>query len=264
MALIVMAVFDTEENKRTDFTQKCIASLLATTNLAKHRLCFVDNASCRETKSFLYGAKIRVNNWNKEERVTIITNEENIGTAKAVNKGIKLRQPGEYVIKMDNDVTFHKRNWVDEMEEVISRMPSIGILGLKRNDLMESPYAINTEQRSRLLEVDHKPGQKWYVVEDCKHVMGTCTMINHLLLDKVGYFYQMNGLYGFDDSLLCVRSNVAGFLNCFLHGVSIDHIDPGGGEYTDWKDKYAGEMLTKYGQEEHDYRNGLKSIYHED
>lgn len=194
----------------------------------------------------------------------MITNTENLGTAKAVNKGIKLRQPGEYVIKFDNDVVWHKSGWVEEMEEVINRMPLIGILGLKRKDLLESPYAINTDQRSRLLEVPHKPGEKWYVVEDCKHVMGTCTMLNHALLDRVGYFYQMNGLYGFDDSLLCVRSSVAGFMNCFLHGVEIDHIDPGGTEYTSWKEKYAGEILSKYGQEEAAYKSGVKDVYHED
>lgn len=263
MALIVMAVYDTIENERTKFTQTCLKSLFETINLNKHEVCLVDNASCEETKRLLAMWKERSDEYY-EDRVRVITNSENIGTAKAVNKGLKLRKANQHTVKCDNDVVWHKKDWVDDMEEVLNRMPGIGILGLKRKDLLESPYAINTDQRSRLLEVPHEPGQKWYVVEDCKHVMGTCTMLNHKLLDRVGYFYQMDGLYGFDDSLLCVRSSVAGFMNCFLHGIEIDHIDPGGTDYTKWKEKYAGEILSKYGQEEAAYKTGLKDVYHED
>lgn len=264
MALIIMAVFDTEENQRSKFTLQTLKSIIKTVDFKKSRLVIVDNNSCQESKDYINDAAEYVRSLYNEERVSVITLPENVGTAKAVNKGIKLRNPGEYVIKMDNDVVFHSKGWVEKMEEVITRMPTIGILGLKRVDLMESPYAINTDQRSRLLEVPHEIGQRWFVVEDCKHVMGTCTMLNHTLLDKVGYFFQCGGLYGFDDSLLCIRSTVSGFMNCFLHGIDIDHIDPGGTSYTDWKEKYAGEMLSKYAIEEAAYKNGLKSCYHED
>jgi hypothetical protein len=72
----------------------------------------------------------------------------------------------------------------------------------------------------------------------------------------------MDGLYGFDDSLMCVRSSKAGYTNCFMHGIEIDHIDPGGTEYTDWKNKYAHEMIGKYAEVERMYNNGSKSIYY--
>lgn len=258
MALIVMAVHDTEENGRSAFTEATLKSIMQTVDLKKNRLVIVDNGSCNKTKLLVSSYTYLYNN------VFSIINESNIGTAKAVNKGIKMRQPKEYVIKMDNDVTFGCTGWVEQMEEVIDRQTSIGILGLKRKDLMESPYAINTDQRSRLMEVPHEVGQRWYVIEAAKHIMGTCTMLNHLLLDRVGYFYQMGGLYGFDDSLLCVRSQIAGFINCFLHGIEIEHIDPGGTDYTKWKEKAAGEILSRYGEEEAAYVKGLKDVYYED
>lgn len=264
MALIAMAVYDTEDNGRSEFTARTVDSLAKTVNFqnTKHRIIVIDNGSCPETKKILNKEQGWFNRQVGEDVFTIITLPSNLGTAAAINQALKLREPGEFFIKMDNDVVIHKAGWVEEMEEAISRMPKIGILGLKRRDLCESTYSINTDQRSKLIEVPHEVGQKWFVVEDCKHVMGTCTMINPTLLDRIGYFYQMDGLYGFDDSLLCVRSTIAGYMNCFLHGVDIDHIDPGGTAYTDWKAKYAGEMIGKYAEAEQAYKSGMRDIYY--
>lgn len=252
MALIGMAVYDTEENKRTEFTWKTIESLLETVDRKKNRIIIVDNNSCKKTKEILSAY---------HRHFDIIENDYNVGTANAINKALQHRHACEYFVKMDNDVVIHKKDWLEEMEEVMRRQPNIGILGLKRPDLEESPYAINTDQRSRLLMVPHERGQRWRIVEECKQVMGTCTMLSPALLEKIGYFYQMDGLYGFDDSLMCVRSTMAGFLNCFLHGIDIDHIDNGGTAYTDWKAKYAGEILLKYASVEAAYKSGARPIY---
>lgn len=271
-----MAVHDTAENGRTEFTKQTIfgsnlcspdrgIGLLRSVNWNNNRMIIVDNNSCDETKKILRDfrdvVKYELPNAKDKERVVIIPVPENIGTANAVNKALAFRNPDEYFVKMDNDVLIHKHDWLEEMQSVMERQKNIGILGLKRPDLEESPYAINTDQRSRLLMVPHERGQRWRIVEECKQVMGTCTMLNPALLEKVGYFYQMDGLYGFDDSLMCVRSTMAGFLNCFLHGIDIDHIDNGGTEYTDWKAKYAGEILLKYAATEEAYKKGLRPIY---
>jgi len=269
-----MAVYDTVENKRTEFTKQTLfggggtffgsaLGLIDSVRWDNHRIIIVDNNSCVETKKLLQDFKRRVEHDALPfgDPVTIIPLPENVGTSKAVNKALEFRKPDEYFVKMDNDVLIHSFNWLEEMEAVMKRQTNIGVLGLKRPDLEESPYAINTDQRSRLLMVPHERGQRWRIVEECKQVMGTCTMLSPALLEKVGGFYQMDGLYGFDDSLMCVRSNTAGFLNCFLHGIDIDHIDPGGTEYTDWKAKYAGEILLKYAAAEEAYKKGLRPIF---
>ncbi len=261
MSLICMAVYDTEENQRENYTKRTLDSLLDTVSWIKHRIVIIDNASCQSAKDIIRIFANRVSIINPSA-VTVITNTENLGTAKAVNKGLRLRQPGEFCIKMDNDIVVHQSFWVDDLQEAMERMPQIGILGLKRKDLQEHPSAINTDQRSRLLMVPQQAGQRWFVVEDCKQVMGSCTMLSPQLLDRVGFFHQCDGLYGFDDSLMCVRSSVAGFMNCFLPQIHIDHIDPGGTEYTDWKANYAGTMLSKFAQEEAVYKQGLKDVYH--
>lgn len=267
MSLLLMAVHDTEENGRSEFTWQTLTSITDTVDFEKNTIIIIDNNSCDTTKKYIENfLRLQNNLAHVDGRIAVgkvITLPENLGTARAINKGIALRQPGEYVIKLDNDVIIHTPGWVEQMQDVMQRMPQIGILGLKRVDLLESPYAINTDQRSRLLMVPHEIGQRWRVVEECKHVMGTCTMLSPALLDRVGYFYQMDGLYGFDDSLLCVRSQVAGFLNCFLPHVDIDHIDPGGTPYTKWKEEEAGRMLSRYGEAEAAYRSGVKDVYYD-
>lgn len=264
MALIVISVHDTLENERTVFTCDTLQSILDRVNLDKHRLAIVDNDSCRVTKKLFESFSKKMAKKYGNSQLHIFQNSSNIGTAKAVNRGLSLRMPDEYCIKMDNDAVINLPDWPAQMEDVMRRMPQIGILGLKRVDLQESPTSTNPDYRSRFIEVPHEPGQRWRVVEECKQVMGTCTMLSPQLLDKLGFYYQMGGLYGFDDSLMCVRSNVAGFMNCFLHGIDIDHIDPGGGPYTEWKQKYSGEMLAKYAQEEAAYKTGVKNVYHQD
>ena len=79
MALIAMAVYDTEENNRTWMTDDTMLSLVQTVDLTKHRLFVIDNASCQATKDLLLSLQSIF-------PFTIITNEVNVGTAKAINR----------------------------------------------------------------------------------------------------------------------------------------------------------------------------------
>lgn len=260
MALLGMAVYDTADNQRSKFTHETIHSLLKTVDFSKHTLIVVDNNSCKITKDFYSWLRQHV----RDNGLSILVDDlnDNYGTAYAVNVAMTSRGKDEFFIKLDNDVVFHKNGWVDEMEQAMIRMPKIGVLGLKRKDVCESTYALNPDQRSRLLEVPHSVGERWYVVEQCKHVMGTCTMLSPALIKEVGFFYQMDGLYGFDDSLMCVRATKSGFINCFMHGIEIDHIDPGGTDYTKWKEEYARNMIGNYAECEREILQGTRSVYY--
>lgn len=272
MALIAMCCYDTIENKRSNYTRQTLLSLSTTVDWSKHRLIVIDNNSCLQTKDLLqiymplvdrsiaalignYGPKIR--------GMEIITLDENAGTANAINKAIKKRFPGENIIKIDNDCVIHQSGWVEELEEAISRDNTIGILGLKRKDLAEWPLE-DGWAHSELLALPHQPGQRWMVVEAVCHVMGTCQMLSSKLLDTLGFFYQGDGIvYGFDDSLLSLRSTLSGFKNCFLPHIDIDHIDTGAGEYVNWKHQYAGEKMEQYNQICEEYKTGIRSLYYD-
>lgn len=219
MALISVAVYDTEENQRSEYTKQTLESLIDTVDFDRHDLIIVNNKSCEKTEKIIKDFLFHMDKKN----ISIIFNPENYGTAKAINQAWKHRKPNQHLIKMDNDCIVNYSGWVDEMEEAIERDPQIGILGLKRKDLLENPH--RTDQfKSTLRMLPHRNGESWIIVEDVEHVMGTCQMYNYRLIDKIGGLMQP-GLYGFDDTLAGVRCKLAGFKNSFLPHIDIDHID---------------------------------------
>ena len=255
-SLIAMAVFDSKENDRTKYTAETLASLKKTVNLVDHTLYIIDNGSCEATK------KVIENFVKKIDSVQVITNQTNIGTAKAINQAWKFRKEGQHCIKMDNDVVIHQEGWVELLEDAISRDPeNIGQVALKRKDIQESPNNPHEFYKSEIFMLPHVVGQRWIIGEEVQHCIGTCVMHNSKLIDKVGGLEQMNGLYGFDDSLMSLRSRIAGFKNIFIPSVNIDHIDAGDNPYIQEKQVYAGKMMEAYGKAREEYINGTKDVY---
>ncbi len=253
MALIAMAVYDTKENKRTEYTKRTLISLCDTVDFKNHHVIIVDNNSCQETKDLL-------SYYSVHSGIRTITLPENVGTAKAVNKAWQFRKAGEHCVKMDNDVVIHYDRWLDEMEQAIERDSNIGIVGLKRKDCWENPHHAIGFYRSQLSMLPQVAGERWIVVERVNHVMGTCQMFNSDLLDKIGYLYQPR-LYGFDDALAAIRCQVAGFYSCFLPHIEIDHIDTGATAYQGWKEKHAGEDMAEYHRLKEAYTTGQRPIF---
>lgn len=261
MALIAMAVYDTEENKRTEITKKTINCLLQTVDRNKHRIIIVDNFSCKDTLE-LYREYIAANVDEGFKNPTMVMfQKENLGTARAINQAWALRQPGEHCIKMDNDIIINQSGWVDELEEAIRRDQTIGQVGLKRKDCWEWAGHEHTDWRSELHMLPHVPGEPWQIVEKVKHVIGSCVMHNAALLDKVGYLYQPS-LYGYDDVIMSHRTHLAGFYSCFLPHINIDHIDPGDTPYQGWKERHSGEQMQAVIDLVHEMYNGTKPIYY--
>jgi GT2 family glycosyltransferase len=234
MALIALCCNDTEENKRTHYTKDTIDSLINTVDLDYHRIIVVDNNSCEETKKVL-------KYWSSH--ITVITNSENLGTAKAINQAWALKEHGEVLIKMDNDVVINNYGWIEEMENVM-KLGGYGIVGLKRKDLMQHPNA-KDNWKTTLKMLPHQKGEQWIVVEESEDIMGTVQMFNPSLINKMGGLMQA-GVYGFDDTLACIRAKLLGYKLAFLPHIDIDHIDVGGDAYTEWKRKYAGEKMNEF------------------
>jgi len=222
-----------------------------TVNMAKHKIVVIDNASCKATKSVLKDFSTYID---------VITLGQNLGTAKAINKAWENRSEGEHCVKMDNDVVIHCKDWACELEYILNNQPTIGILGLKRKDLEERPDHTNEFYRSTL-SMTGGNGKPWVVLEDVKHVMGTCQAYSSALLDKIGYLHQPT-IYGFDDSLAAIRCTKAGFRNCFLPHIDIDHIDNGQSSYSQTKRRIAGQDMAEFNRLRTGYENGTIDIYH--
>jgi hypothetical protein len=52
---------------------------------------------------------------------------------------------------------------------------------------------------------------------------------------------------------MSVRSKLAGFKNCFLPHIEIDHLDEGGNNYTQWKRDEASYRMKEFNE----MKNGL-------
>lgn len=256
MALIAMAVYNTNENERYKETLKTMESLNQQVNWSVHRLVVIVNGPTDKlTRNILDSFSKEVNRSTgpffplMAQRLSIIELPENIGTARAINRAWAQRVPGEVCIKMDNDVVINQPDWPDLLEEVFHRDTDkrFGICGLKRKDLLEDPYR-NDWYRSELVMLPHEPGERWVIVEKVNHVMGTCQAYRPELLDKIGYLTQMGALYGFDDSLAAIRALAAGFHSCFLPWVDIDHIDHNEPKYIEWKLGIASQYMDRYNQ----------------
>lgn len=253
MALIAMVVYCTEENKKDDCFEKALLSLNRTVDFRKNRLVLSVNGATDRT--------LRIIENNHAIIESVIINLSNIGTAGALNKVIKLRQPKENVIKIDDDIVVKQKFWVETMQEAIDIDNSIGIIGLKRKDCIQTPDNENPDFKSELALLPHIPGHRWITIEKSYDIMGSCTMFNHLLLDKIGYSRQP-GTYGFEDNLMCHRSRIAGFYNCFLNSIEIDHIDEGKTPFQKWKEQHSSELFPEYHRLVHAMMNGEESIYY--
>jgi GT2 family glycosyltransferase len=255
MALIAMAVYSTDENRKDECLEKTLHGLKQTVNFKRHRLMLSVNGSTITTREIINDFKdiISYAFWN----------EKNLGTAAAINKIWKHRMHGEHAIKMDDDITIHQSGWADDMEEAIKADPLIGQIGLKRRDLWEYPTNPDPDYKSELIMLPHVPGENWLVVEKVRHCIGSCVMHSSACLDKVGFLHQLS-TYGFDDVIMSHRTHLAGFYSCFFPYIKIDHTDPGGTEYQAWKQKHSGEYIHQMVAFVQEMYRGAKPFYYED
>jgi GT2 family glycosyltransferase len=256
MALLAMCIYCTETNERAKYAMQSLESLATTVDFDKHRLILIINSSNDQIEGHI--------NWAKKElKATTIRPKENIGTARGINLALAMRLPGEYCIKADEDVVWEQAGWVDEMESVLNRDNTIGIVGAKRKDIDFDPNHENPAYRSQLVMLPHQPGETWITVEKGPQIMGTCTMFNWRLLDKVGFLKQPSPYYSLEDTLISLRSELAGFWNCYLPHIKINHIDDGANPYTQVKHQQAADSWPEYMKLHEAYCNGTRSIYEE-
>ncbi len=278
MAILAMC-FHNLDPAHTEYSRITYETFLKTVDFSRYVLGVFDNASTDPgTRDLLK----RINGDRHYVRASII----NVGTAAGINSIWKrlhqnpvpgvLGRGGQAVCKLDNDWTFAEGisgdGWLEEALEVFERDPSIGVVGLKRTDLQDVPghdvipWVENPDMNIPATQLRMLPQptglDRWLVVEEAAHVMGTAQVISPQLLEAIGYLVQP-GLYGFDDSLLAVRANVAGFKSAFLPHLSIRHLDPGVMPYQQWKVDVANIKIEEYFGLRAAYETGVRPVYYD-
>lgn len=218
MALIIMAVWDTVENRRVNLTDQTLYSLATTVQWSDHRMIVVDNGSCSDTVRLLDNTRKVL------PKMGVITLPENIGQARALNIALAERRPGELIVKMDNDIVIEQQNWIEDMELVIRKDPTIAIIALKKATAWEHPSHPDELWRSSLEMLPHEKDEPWMVIEVCNSIVGTCEAIRPEFLDQIGYFYQMGNLWGFIDPILGYKAHALGYRLAFLPHVRVNYL----------------------------------------
>lgn len=275
MALLAMASFCTEENRRFPLTLRTLNSLSLTLDWSRHRLVVIDNGStCPKASAFFRfwcEAGAVSEGWQSGPEfytvppLTLIRNAENRGQARALNQGWLLAEKGQTVARCDDDVQFLDAGWLDRLCDCLDRDPTLGIVGLKRPDLWERPDHPDENWRSELRMLPHPSGQDWLVVEQAKSVIGTVQAVSPRLVEKIGYLYQKDWSWGLEDSLYLARATAAGFWAGFYANCRIRHLDdaaPGSTPYQRWKESQGWQNMAEHDRLRAAYLDGSMSLYH--
>ncbi len=112
---IIIPVFN-----QVEYTKKCLEALVENTPDDLYEVIIVDNGSTDGTKEFLKCL---------EGDVKIITNQENLGFAKACNQGAR-EASGKYLVFLNND-TIPQKGWLEELVRVADADEDIAVVGSK-------------------------------------------------------------------------------------------------------------------------------------
>jgi len=202
---IVVPVFN-----KVEYTKNCLRSLYRVTPHSMFELIVVDNGSTDGTLEFL-------KRFFKEHRnITIISNKENLGFAKACNQGAK-RARGRYIVFLNND-TILLGGWLEELVKVAENEANVGAVGAK---LL---FPDGTIQHAGVAVSDHplpiNPFHVFYkfpsnhpdanVFRDFQAVTAACMLVPKKVFDELGGFDE-GFLNGYEDVDFCFRLREAGY-----------------------------------------------------
>lgn len=193
------------------YTRECIESILRNTALPS-RLIIVDNRSEENVREYLKG----IGSTDSVE-VTVILNDKNEGFAKGMNRGIR-ESKAEFVCLLNNDILVMP-NWLNNMVEIASNNPSIGVVNPQSNNFGKVPdrgkslddfaTGLSNEFKGRYIEV----GQ----------CIGFCMLIKRALIDKIGLLDEEQGFMFFEDTDYCYRAKRENFKCVIALGSYVYH-----------------------------------------
>lgn len=218
-----------------DVLPDCINSLYLTINVP-FEIILVDNNSSDNSVSML-----------KElfPGVLLISEKENLGFARACNKGF-LRSTGKYILFLNPD-TVVSDGAISKMTEFLTDHPEVGIVGPK---IIEKNGGISFECKRGLPTIyqdflkmflirrmvdrlkfylgailpSRKTANTFYEkTEECECLSGSCMLMRRSLFELLNGFDESVSMY-LDDNDICKRSNDAGFKNFYVAEAEIIHI----------------------------------------
>jgi len=202
--LIIITVYNRKEE-----TLATLAALKEMTDFKDIDLVIVDNCSAEDTR-------LALAHWQSENPCNdfhhILFLRENIGCPGALNRAMRdYRQPGQAMVKLDNDVEILTPDWLEQFERFLEAAPQVAMMGPWYDELVEEKRLKEKLQAGRF------------------HYYGVFPIIGHMVwhtgwfLDQVGYFDVLadDHLYGFEDLLMCQKAAIMGYEMAVLPSVKV-------------------------------------------
>ncbi len=204
------------------YLKECIVSIKKNTQYP-FNIIVVDNGSNDGSVQFLKRLK----------GITLITNQENQGYARACNQGIMVGE-GEFVVILNSDIIVSP-GWLTSMVNIAKSDKQIGVVGPKmvdeRNKLVGAGVTkLNQFCSSRGTGLVDQVGL-FDKTEDCYSVGGACYLINREALRKVGRFDESYFFY-YEETDLSLRMLEKGYRVVYSPEARITHFQEGSMDVT--------------------------------
>lgn len=187
---------------RPGATKRCLHALDETTDFAACTVVVVDD--CSEIDAWEL-----VRRWAKthqSDKVYAMRMPENGGTARALNYAIKaLREPGQPVIKIDNDVEILTPAWnvlVGDLVAALARTHDVATVRAWR-----TYKGSDMPGETGIAQVYTYRGHGLYLA---KKNLGYAVWYTGTFMDRVGYFESLSAdhRYGFDDVIMAQKAQI--------------------------------------------------------
>jgi len=184
---------------KVDLTRQCLIALGPATEDVSFELIVVDNHSTDGTPEFLASL---------DGDVRIITNDENMGFAKACNQGAAVAT-GEYLVFLNND-TIPLKGWLSALVDEVQAHPDVTVVGSKLlyegGTVQHAGVAIDRHNLTPYhiyngFAGDHPAVNKR---RELNAVTGACLLIRRSVFAEIGGFDE-GFINGFEDVDLCLK-----------------------------------------------------------
>ncbi|MBT2658627.1 glycosyltransferase family 2 protein [Bacillus sp. ISL-18] len=212
---IIIPIYDGYEE-----TKECIESVLECKNNLENRIILINDRSPNDKISQLLKSF-------SQNNVILLTNEENLGFVKTVNKGMKYSQNDVILLNSDTVVTNY---WIDKLYKAAYSSEKVGtVTALTNNGTIASvpffnqdnvlPAGYSINEFSNLVE---RVSEDEYPV--IPTAVGHALFIKRSVLNKVGYFDEENfgKGYGEEEDFSC-RVIKKGYQNILADNTFIYH-----------------------------------------
>jgi GT2 family glycosyltransferase/glycosyltransferase involved in cell wall biosynthesis len=199
------------------FTEATLRSVLSLSDYDNLEIVVVDNGSTddvvRELKRFC----------NRDARLRLILNGENLGYAAGNNVGLR-EASGDYVILLNND-TFVTKGWVADLIRPLKLNAGVGLVSPTTNNIgNEQKITIQyrtMEEMARAARafVRHHARERF----ETDSVAFFCAATRRDVLEKVGFLDEKFGLGFFEDDDYCQRVLAAGYAIQIVDDVFVHH-----------------------------------------